>query len=136
MQIRLLTYPSEFIWLDEKDVKGTMHVMATRMNKLHSMVESSSEYIDDEQRKSNHLDILNELTLLEELAISVSPQTSGVFLADDQAISATNHLLLDENIDDFIGEVMKARLLAEDSPPNYYGVGQLVGNCITNRWNV
>lgn len=129
MQIRLLTYPSEFIWLDEKDVNGTMHVMATRMKNLQSMVENNSLTLDASQRKSNHLDILNELTMLEELAISVSPKTSGVFLADDQEISATNHLLLDEHIDDFIGEVMRARTFAENSPPNYYGIGQLVGNC-------
>ena len=129
MQIRLLTYPSEFVWLDQEDVKGTMHVMANRMNNLHSMIENNSSYTDEDQRNSNHLDILNELTMLEELAVSVSPQTNDDILADDQEISATNHLLLDENIDEFIGEVMKARMLAEDSPPNYFGVGKLIGNC-------
>ena len=93
------------------------------------MIENNSSYTDEDQRNSNHLDILNELTMLEELAVSVSPQTNDDILADDQEISATNHLLLDENIDEFIGEVMKARMLAEDSPPNYFGVGKLIGNC-------
>jgi len=129
MQIRLLTYPSEFIWLDEKDVQGTMHVMANRINNLQSMVRNSSMDLDAEQRQSNHADIINELTMLEELAISISPRTDAIAIANDQEISATNHLLLDEHIDEFIGEVMKARTLAEDDPPNYFGVGQLVGNC-------
>lgn len=129
MQIRLLTYPSEFVWLDEKDVEGTMHVMATRIKNLKSLMEADASYHDNSQREFNHQEILNEMIMLEELAISISPKTNGVLLADDQEISATNHLLLDEHIDDFIGNVMKARLLAENSPPNYYGIGQLVGNC-------
>ncbi|MGK0280571.1 MAG: hypothetical protein ACI82O_000100, partial [Patiriisocius sp.] len=124
-QIRLLTYPGEFVWLEDEYVKGTMQEMATRMVTLQSLIEAPII----SGRKSNHQEILNEMDLLEEFAISISPKTSGVSVSAYSELPATNHLLIDLHIDDFIDEIMKSRTLAEFTPPNYSGIGQLVGNC-------
>jgi hypothetical protein len=106
-----------------------MQEMATRMNNLQSLIEVPIADFNDIKLDPNHQEILNEMTLLEEFAISISPKTSGTSDSEFSELPATNHLLIDQNIDDFIGEIMKARTLAEFTPPNYSGIGQLVGNC-------
>ncbi|MFT6304465.1 MAG: hypothetical protein ACI9XK_001677 [Granulosicoccus sp.] len=128
-QIRLLTYPGEFVWLEDEYVKGTMQKMATHMANLQSLIEVPNISLDDNNRDSIHQEIVNEMELLEEFAISISPKSSGTSVSEYSEFPATNHLLIDQNIDDFISEIMKARTLADLAPPNYSGIGQLVGNC-------
>lgn len=129
VQIRLLTYPGEFVWLEEEYVKGTMQEMATRMSNLQTLTESPIENLNNNNRDLAHQEIIKELEQLEEFAISISPKTSGISVSEFSELPATNHLLIDQHIDDFISEIMRARTLAELIPPNYSGIGQLVGNC-------
>lgn len=129
VQVRLFTYPGEFVWLEDEYVKGTMQEMATRMRNLQRLTEYSVQNISDSNRNLTHQEIINELELLEEFAISISPKTSGISVSEFSELPATNHLLIDRHIDDFISEIMRARTLAELAPSNYSGIGQLVGNC-------
>lgn len=119
VQVRLLTYPAEFNWLDSTSVKGTMREMATGMRKLDHLID---------QVAGGQEAILNELSTIEAQAISLSSSTTGLS-EDGMSRPVTNHLLIDENIDDFIEQIMRARLLAEADPPNYYGIGRLTGTC-------
>ncbi len=125
VKIRMLTYPSEFTYLDSGSVKGIMHEMALSLSRIDTLVQQSS---DDTNASRYQPDVLAELQKMETLASSLSSSTTGTTV-DGKARPVTNHLLIDEHIDDFIGQIMHARLLVEDNPPNYYGAGQLTGNC-------
>lgn len=124
-QVRLLTYPAEFTYLDSDSVKGVMHEMAVSLGTLDNLVRQSTQSPED---RDNRPAILAQLQNIESMASSLSASTTDQG-AEGQARPVTNHLLIDEHIDDFIGQIMRARLLAEAEPPNYYGVGQLTGNC-------
>lgn len=119
VQIRQLTYPNTFTWIGEEDVKTTMQSMATGMGKLNRLV------VEETQLGSNLRDILIELDNIEFAAASLSIRTP----AGDPDLPATNHLLIDDHMDDFLESILRARLQAESTPPNYYGVGQLTGSC-------
>ncbi len=125
VKIRMLTYPAEFTYLDPGSVKGVMHEMALSLSRIDSLVQQSSDTTDASRFQS---DILNELETVETLASSLAPGTTDETL-DGKPRPVTNHLLIDEHIDDFIAQIMHARLLAESNPPNYYGAGQLTGSC-------
>lgn len=125
VKVRLLTYPSEFTYLESDSVKGIMHEMALSLSRIDQLVQQSSDKPDTLRYQP---DILAELQTVETLASSLSSSTSDK-TAEGDARPVTNHLLIDEHIDDFIAQIMHARLLAEDTPPNYYGAGQLTGSC-------
>lgn len=125
VKIRMLTYPSEFTYLDSGSVKGIMHEMALSLSRIDTLVQQSSKDTDASRYQP---EVLAELQKMETLASSLSSSTTGTTV-DGNERPVTNHLLIDEHIDDFIGQIMHARLLVEDSPPNYYGAGQLTGNC-------
>jgi len=127
-QIRLLTYPKEFNWIDPADVKSVMHAMALSINRLHVLATPQSTEAGSDSSIELQSSILEELTLLDELATSVSNGRNDM-LHDELSGPATNHLLIDEHIDEFISRIQRARWLAEAEPPNYYAVGQLTGNC-------
>lgn len=126
VKIRMLTYPTEFTYLDSGSVKGVMHEMAISLSRIDDLVRRSAGD-DDVSRYQD--DILTELQSVESLALSLSSSTTDT-TTDGDARPVTNHLLIDEHIDEFIGQIMQARLLAEDAPPNFYGAGQLTGSCI------
>ena len=124
-KIRLLTYPSEFTYLDADTTKGVMHEMAVSLSALDELVQQAANHSGSERYQPL---ILAQLEKIETLATAVSSHATGKTLEGDDR-SVTNHLLIDEHIDDFIGQIMKAKLQTEDEPPNYYGAGQLTGSC-------
>ena len=124
-RIRLLTYPPEFTYLDSDTAKGVMHEMAISLSTLDQLVQQATENSDKVRYRPL---ILSQLQNIETLATSVSSHSTGRTLEGDDR-PKTNHLLIDEHIDDFIAQVMKARLQTEAEPPNYYGAGQLTGSC-------
>lgn len=125
MQIRLLTYPAEFVWLGEEDVQGVMHAMADGMGRLDALIAPDGDSAnDDPERNRRRID--EELRTLEELATVLS---AGSTSAWEDGRSRTNHLLIDEHIDDFVGDIERARRFVAEEPPNYYPAGQLVGSC-------
>lgn len=122
MQVRLLTYPESFTWIGEEDVQSTMHSMAQSMKNLNTLVR-------EEQSPSSHRDdILRELDNLEYVAASLSVSVP-LSNSDRSQVPATNHLLIDEHMDDFLEDILRARVQAEMEPANYFGVGKLTGSC-------
>lgn len=117
-QIRLVTYPDSFTWLDGDDVRSSMHAMAASLGQMNRLVDSES--VPGENREQ----ILGELDALESAAQSLSAGGS-----DNNTSTATNHLLIDEHMDDFMESVLLAQIQAQAEPPNYYRIGQLTGSC-------
>lgn len=131
VQVRLLTYPAEFVWLGEKDVQGVMHRMAERMIRLDTLVAApaDAEPLAAERRRRA---VDAELRGIEELAATLAVGAVGI---GEQGLPRTNHLLIDEHIDDFLGDVARARRFVAEEPPNYYAAGRLGGSCSAcHRW--
>jgi len=125
VQVRMLTYPDGFTYLDSDTVKSTMLEMAIALNRVSELIDK----VDDAENNQLQQDaIVSKLADVEQLAISLSTgiasSASGVSLG-----IMTNHLLIDENLDAFINSAMRARQMAELSPPNYFAAGKLSGNC-------
>lgn len=123
MHVRLLTYPSSFTWIGEEDVKSSMQAMALSMKKIDIMSRTTPLSISNQQA------ILNELTELEFQAAALSIQTPKPF-EGNSTIPATNHLLIDEHMDEFLESVYRAKVQMQSNPANYYEVGKLAGSCL------
>ncbi|MGH1358664.1 MAG: hypothetical protein ACRBC3_07860 [Burkholderiaceae bacterium] len=109
--IRKLTYPPEYVYIEKTELQSSMHQMAAAMSRLDSLV--ATESTGDSTQK----DVLAQLNVIDQVAWKLSGGKS------------TNHLLLDGHMKQFSADVAKARLLASSSPPNYYYAGRLSGNC-------
>ena len=111
-EIRKLTYPREITYIGQSELESAMQRMAVAMQRLDTLVGSGS--IDD----TGHRQVLGQLDAIDQIASELSGGTTP-----------TNHLVLDEHIEEFIADVAKARLMAQASPPNYYYAGRLSGSC-------
>ncbi len=110
-EIRKLTYPPEFTYIEKGKLQGTMDRMAAAMGQLDTLVAA------DPAGDSTQNEILAQLDIIDAAAWELS---GG---------KITNHLLLDEHMEQFSSDVAKARLMAKTSPPNYYYAGRLSGSC-------
>jgi len=122
MQVRLLTYPSSFTWIETEDVQSTMHAMAKNMQMLDNLI------ADEQNAGSNQQAVVEVLSDIEYLAADLSVHTPS---PDNQSekIPATNHLLIDEHMDEFLESIYRAKIQAEATPPSYFGAGKLTGSC-------
>lgn len=110
-EIRKLTYPPEFTYIEKGELQSSMHRMAAAMGRLDTLV--GADPAGDWTQK----EILAQLNVIEEVALELSGGKT------------TNHLLLDKHMGQFSSDVAKARLMARTSPPNYYYAGRLSGSC-------
>jgi len=119
VEIRQFTYPSSFTWIGKEEIETSMRSMANSMSEINRLVS------EEKKHGNNRGDILIELDNIEYVAASLSIRTP----VGDSNLPATNHLLIDENMDTFLENVLRARMQAESNPANYYAVGQLTGSC-------
>ena len=63
--------------------------------------------------------VINELNKMEKIAFDLGAGTQ-----------ATNHLFLDQHIDQFKQDVTNARQAVEAEPANFYLAGKLAGSCL------
>lgn len=124
VQIHLLSYPAEFVWLDDEDVRGAMQLMAASVERLDLLV-VPFEGLEASDAESLRRAVDEELALIEEIALALA---AGV-APEGEPLPRTNHLLIDEHIDEFLADVARARSLVAAETPSYYAVGELVGSC-------
>ena len=120
VQIRQLTYPETFTWIGQDDISNSMQSMAKSIARLDKLV------LAETQTGQNRQLILDELEDIEYTAAELSIRTP----IDDDDFPATNHLLIDEHMEDFLEDILKARIQLQANPSNYYSVGQLTGSCM------
>lgn len=112
-QIRKITYPDDFVYLDESLVQTAMLRMSIAIRGIDQiMIQGEPLNLVDGQRIRQHLSTIDGIT-----------DTLG---AGDRV---TNHLLIDEHIDEFKGEVRQAIRNANATPPSFYAAGRLSSNC-------
>jgi len=113
-QIRKVTYPPEFIYLDQKDVTNKMVLMSIYIRQLNQILS-----------RKDSIDSKDQARIIELLSsINSTADSLGAGSID------TNHLVIDNHIDQFKYDVNTAISAAMADPPNYFVAGQLSGSCV------
>jgi hypothetical protein len=100
VQMRQLTYPETFTWIGADNVSNSMRSMAMSVAILDNLI------LEETQPGANREAILRELENIEYTASELSIRTP----AKDNELAATNHLLMDDHIEDFLEDVLRARI--------------------------
>lgn len=129
-QIRKVTYPRDFVYLEKKQLRSKMALLSFYMRQLDEILLAESTVTIYQQQRI--LELLNEMKdLTYELGGGVTPSDPDI---DDQTEFGggvmTNHLVIDDHIDQFKSDVNNAIIDASANPPNYFALGRLTGSCI------
>ena len=112
-EVRQVTYPQDFVYLEHRQVTGQMALMSMYMREIDEIL-GDNRTVNSEQQ-GRIISLLNR--------IDASADRLGAGSVE------TNHLLIDAHIDDFKGDVRLALREASSDPPNYYALGRLSGSC-------
>ena len=112
-QIRKLTYPEDFVYLEKKEVKALMRRMADGIVRLEQLVIEAPS--SDATRQQN---VIAELSSLE----SIATRLSG-------GHKQTNQFVISDHIETFISDVGIAKMFARNSPPNYGKAKEITNSC-------
>ncbi len=121
-EIRLLTYPADFTWIGQEHLKTAMHEMANSVSMINNTLA-----VDSDSEAQQEI-ILQELDAIENYATSLSGETEWTI--SDRSRMRSNHTLLTDNLERFIEIVSVAKIQAQATPANYYGVGKITGGCL------
>lgn len=120
-QVRKVTYPPDFKYTKQADLRSDMHQLAQQMALLDTALGKSedtsfkaSEYESDIQREQ----VLNALRNMGKIASRLEAGETGA-----------NHPFMDDYMKGFISQIDKARTAASLQPPRYYFAGQVSGGC-------
>ena len=112
-QIRKVTYPRDYVYLERKELRSKMALLGLYIRHLDDALVDTSADGDEQQQRI--VDLLNKMAGL------TAEFGSGV---------TTNHLVIDEHIDEFKTDVNSAIYDARANPPNYVAAGRLIGSCL------
>lgn len=109
-----VTYPGNFVYLDQKQVTSEMALLSNYMRQIDEILSDDSTISSEQQAR-----IANILSLIDASADSLG----------DGSVK-TNHLIIDDHIDQFKTDVNVAIRNARSDPPNYFPLGKLAGSCV------
>jgi hypothetical protein len=112
-QVRKVTYPPGFTYLDDKEVDALMHRMGESIGKIDQLADKEPPSGSDEQQE-----IITELDKLEDIATRLSG-----------GHQPTNQFVISEHIEGFIGDIGMAKMFARMDPPKYNKVENVVNGC-------
>lgn len=113
-QIRKVTYPKDFVYLEQSELSSKMALMSFYMRQIDEILLDDSVVSSEQQRK-----IVSIVSKIDANANSLG--------ADG---AQTNHLVIDDHMDQFKTDVTVALRDASASPPNYFALGRLSGSCL------
>jgi len=111
-QIRELTYPDDFIYLENKQIKNLMREMSDSVERLSQLVSNSPDSEIDSQQ------VIASLSELE----SISSRIIG-------GHTETNQLFISEHIEQFVSDVGTAKMFVKSTPPNYSKAKDISNSC-------
>jgi hypothetical protein len=109
-----VTYPGNFVYLDQKQITSEMELMSNYMRQIDEILFDDSTISSEQQAL-----IANILSLIDASANSLGAGSVE-----------TNHLIIDNHIDQFKTDVNVALRNARADPPNYFPLGKLAGSCV------
>ena len=110
-QIRKLTYPDNFTYIEKKEVEGLMRKMNESISRLDQLVTEAST--SDQQET-----IIAELSNLESIAIQLSGEHTQ-----------TNQFVISNHIEGFMTDISTAKMFARLDPPKYHKITHVVNAC-------
>ena len=113
-QVRYQPYPSNFVFLDRKQVAGEMALLSLYMRQIDEILLDNSTISSEQQER------------LVRTLVAIDDVTNRLGAGNIE----TNHLLIDARIDEFKNDVNAALRNASADPPNYFALGKLSGSCI------
>jgi len=113
-QIRKVTYPRDFVYLEQKEIDSEMLRLSLYIHELNAIL-AGKDYISSEDQSR----IVEVLSL-----INTTTDALGAGSVD------TSHLVIDDHIDQFKSDVIAAISAAKAKPPNYFIAGELAGSCV------
>ena len=113
-QVRYEPYPSNFVFLDSRQVTSEMALMSLYMRQIDEILLDDSTISSEQQAR------------LVRILVSIDDVANRLGAGAVQ----TNHLLIDARIDEFKSDVNAALRNASADPPNYFALGKLSGSCI------
>ncbi len=112
-ELRKATYPSDFVYLERKQVVSQMALMSLYMQQIDEILLDQSTISSEQQAR-----IVRLLTQINQSAAKLGAGSVE-----------TSHLVLDAHIDEFQSAVYAALRDASADPPNYFALGRLSGSC-------
>jgi len=109
-----VTYPGEFVYLEQKQVTSEMALLSDYMRQIDEILFDDSTISSEQQAL-----ITSILSLIDASADSLGAGSVK-----------TNHLIIDDHIDQFKADVNVALRYARSDPPNYFPLGKLAGSCV------
>lgn len=116
-KVRKVTYPPDFIYTEQGDLRTEMTQLAQQMLLLDRALVTSPEstvLASEAQRQA----VLNSLREMERIASRLKAGNAGA-----------NHPFMEDFMQEFIAKVDKARGAASIEPPRYYYAGKVSGGC-------
>ena len=113
-EIRQVTYPPDFRYIDRAEVQSTMAELGSRIWEMDEILAANPKPTPEQR-----LQVLDLLTEIQSFASTLDPKGK-----------ATNHLLIDSHLDAFLEQVEYARLSLAMEPPSFYRAGMLSGSCM------
>lgn len=112
-QIRKVTYPRDYVYLERKELRSKMALLGFYIRQLDDVLVDTTADSDEQQQRI--------VDLLHKMAGLTAEFGSGI---------TTNHLVIDDHIDEFKTDVNSAIYDARANPPNYATAGRLTGSCL------
>jgi len=112
-QIRKVTYPEDYVYLEQKQITSEMVLLSFYMRKIDEILLDDSTISSEQQVQ------------IEDILVSMSASLDSLGTGNVQ----TSHLVIDDHIDQFQADVNRALYNVRADPPNYYALGQLSGSC-------
>ena len=112
-EIRKLTYPKDFVYIEDKEVRSLMQRMGSDVAQLERLLVDASA--SDSVRKQ---EIITELDDLERIALRLSG-----------GHKQTNQFVIGDHIEEFISDISTAKTYASIDPPNYSKARGLTDSC-------
>lgn len=111
--IRRVTYPPDFRYLEQEEVKSAMWRLARDVRGLKALLSGANGLSAED-----HAEVVRLLRDMETTAAQIDPKGRR-----------SNHPKIDRNIDAFRRDLAMARQAAERDPPNYFLAGSVAGSC-------
>ena len=113
-QIRKVTYPDDYVYLEKKQVSSKMALLNYYMIKIDEILLENYTINSDQQDR------------IEGILISMGDTVDSLETSGD---ARTSHLVIDDHIGEFRSDLNLALANVRADPPNYFALGKLRGSC-------
>ena len=113
-QIRKVTYPDDYVYLEKKQVSSKMALLNYYMIKIDEILLEDSTINSDQQAR------------IEDILMSMRDTVNSLGTTGE---ARTSHLVIDDHIDQFRSDLNQALFNVRADPPNYFSLGKLSGSC-------